>query len=41
MASTMTRWSPFADFGELRARMDRLFDEVGNVREGGWARRST
>jgi HSP20 family protein len=36
MATTMTRWSPLADFADLRARMDRLFDEVGNGGDGGW-----
>ena len=37
MATTMTRWSPFADLTELRARMDRLFQEVGDGGEGEWA----
>ena len=37
MATTMARWSPFSDFGELRARMDRLFEEIGNGGEGEWA----
>lgn len=36
MAKTMARWTPFGDFGELRARMDRLFDEMGNGGEGEW-----
>ena len=37
MATSMTRWNPFSDFGELRARMDRLLEEMGNGHEGEWA----
>jgi HSP20 family protein len=37
MATTMTRWSPFSDFAELRARMDKLFEEVGNGHTGEWS----
>jgi HSP20 family protein len=29
MAATLTRWEPFAELGELRSRMDRLFDAGG------------
>jgi len=28
MPGTLTRWEPFAEMGELRSRMDRLFDEL-------------
>jgi HSP20 family protein len=35
MATEMTFWRPFADFGELRHRMDRMFREMGDG-EGGW-----
>lgn len=36
MATTMTRWNPFGDFADLRARMDRLLEEMGNGHEGDW-----
>jgi HSP20 family protein len=28
MPGTVTRWEPFAELGELRTRMDRMFDEL-------------
>lgn len=28
MPGTLTRWEPFAELGELRGRLDRLFDEL-------------
>lgn len=28
MATTMTRWHPLADFGDMRTRLDRLFGEA-------------
>lgn len=36
MASTLTRWDPFADFADLRGRFDRLLDELGPARERDW-----
>jgi HSP20 family protein len=38
MPGTLTRWDPFAEFGELRSRFDRLFDEVqvGRERTHSW-----
>jgi HSP20 family protein len=32
MARAMTRWEPFAEFGELRSRLDRMFEDLA---EGG------
>jgi HSP20 family protein len=37
MASQMSVWRPFADFGELRQRMDELFRQGGIGGEGAWA----
>jgi HSP20 family protein len=28
MPRTLTRWEPFAELGELRSRVDRMFDEL-------------
>jgi HSP20 family protein len=28
MASALTRWRPFTDFGDLHTRLDRLFEDV-------------
>lgn len=28
MAGTLTRWDPFADFGLMRQRIDRMFDDL-------------
>jgi HSP20 family protein len=28
MPGTLTRWDPFAEWGELRARFDRIFDQL-------------
>jgi len=36
MAETLTRWDPFAGFGELRSRFDRMFDEWLDGRERAW-----
>lgn len=33
MPGTLTRWDPFAELGELRTRLDRMFDEG---RERAW-----
>jgi HSP20 family protein len=37
MAGTLTRWEPFAELGELRSRFDRMFEELTDGRERGWA----
>jgi HSP20 family protein len=37
MRGTLTRWEPFAEFGEMRSRLDRLFDEWLDGRERVWA----
>ena len=37
MAGTLTRWEPFAELGELRSRFDRMFEELTDGREPGWA----
>lgn len=36
MPGTLTRWDPFTELSELRARFDRLFDEWLDGRERGW-----
>ena len=36
MAGTLTRWDPFAEFGELRTRFDRIFDDRLDGRERAW-----
>ena len=36
MSGTLTRWYPFAEFGELRSRFDRMFDELTDGRERAW-----
>jgi HSP20 family protein len=36
MAGTLTRWDPFAELGELRTRLDRIFDEWLDGRERAW-----
>jgi HSP20 family protein len=36
MPGTLTRWDPFAEFGELRSRFDRMFDELADGRERAW-----
>ncbi|HTW42627.1 MAG TPA: Hsp20/alpha crystallin family protein [Solirubrobacteraceae bacterium] len=33
MPGALTRWEPFAELGELRSQLDRMFGE----RDGGWA----
>jgi HSP20 family protein len=32
----LTRWEPFAELGELRTRLDRLFGELGEGQERAW-----
>jgi len=36
MAGSLTRWEPFAEFGELRSRLDRIFDDWLDGRERAW-----
>ena len=36
MPGALTRWEPFAELGELRARFDRMFDELIDGREREW-----
>ena len=36
MPGTLTRWEPFAELGEMRSRLDRLFDEWLDGRERAW-----
>ena len=36
MAQTLTRWDPFAELGELRARFDRMFDGWLDDHERTW-----
>jgi HSP20 family protein len=36
MATTLSTYSPFADFGELRERLDRIFDDLTNGRRKAW-----
>lgn len=35
---TMARWRPFAEFADLRSRLDRLFEDVGLERANGGIR---
>ena len=36
MATQMTVWRPFADFGELRQRVEEMFREAGIGTDGAW-----
>jgi HSP20 family protein len=36
MPGTLTRWDPFADLADIRARFDRLFGEPADGREREW-----
>jgi HSP20 family protein len=36
MASSLTRWEPFAELGELRSRFDRMFGDLTEAREHAW-----
>lgn len=36
MASGLTRWEPFAELGELRSRLDRMFGETLDAGERTW-----
>jgi hypothetical protein len=33
MARTLTRWDPFAELAEMRARLDRAFGQADGDRE--------
>jgi len=35
--TTLTRWEPFTELGELRTRFDRMFDELIDGRRREWA----
>jgi len=37
MPGTITRWEPFAEFGELRNRLDRMFGEIADGGERRWS----
>jgi HSP20 family protein len=34
MPGTLTRWEPFAELGELRSRLDRMFDSFDSGQRG-------
>lgn len=36
MPSAVTRWDPFSELGDLRARFNRMFEDMGEGREGTW-----
>jgi HSP20 family protein len=36
MPGVLTRWDPFGELSELRTRLDRVFEELGNGREHAW-----
>ena len=36
MTETLTRWYPFAELGEVRSHLDRMFDEFTDGRERAW-----
>jgi HSP20 family protein len=36
MAGTLTRWDPFAELGELRTRLDRMFNDLTVTPERAW-----
>jgi HSP20 family protein len=37
MPGAMTRWEPFAELGELRSRLDRMFEGLIDSGERSWA----
>ena len=37
MPAALTRWEPFAELGELRSQMDRMFGDLANGGERRWA----
>jgi HSP20 family protein len=37
MPGALTRWEPFAELGELRSRLDRMFDDFFDGHERRWA----
>jgi Molecular chaperone (small heat shock protein) len=36
MPGALTRWEPFAELGELRSRLDRMFEDFADGREHEW-----
>ncbi len=36
MSGPLTRWDPFGELADLRARFDRMFEEFGEGRERTW-----
>ncbi len=36
MPGVVSRWEPFAELGELRTRLDRMFGELADSRERAW-----
>ncbi|HWV88234.1 MAG TPA: Hsp20/alpha crystallin family protein [Capillimicrobium sp.] len=36
MATTMTRWRPFAELEDMRRRMERMFEEIGDGKGRSW-----
>jgi HSP20 family protein len=36
MATTMTRWRPFAELEDMRRRMERMFEEMGDGKGRSW-----
>lgn len=36
MPGALTRWEPFAELGELRSRLDRMFGEITDGGERSW-----
>jgi HSP20 family protein len=36
MSTDITRWDPFSELGELRARFNRMFEDIGEGRDGAW-----
>lgn len=37
MPGTLTRWEPFAELGDLRGRLDRMFEEHLEGEQRGWS----
>lgn len=37
MARNITRWDPFPDFADIRARFDRMLGELGGEHPRGWS----
>ena len=37
MATTMTRWRPFAELEDMRRRMERMFEDLGDGKSRTWS----